>query len=61
MNGLGIVVVGLFSLCAAAPDVPLLLLDLTSFHVEGRQTIAVAACARERAVARCVEGGWCNE
>jgi len=61
MNGLGIVAFGLLTLCAAAPDVPLLLLDLTSFHVEGRQTIAVAACARQRAVARCVEGGWCDE
>ena len=61
MNGLGIVVFGLFTLCAAAPDIPLLLLDLTTFHIEGRQTMAVASCARERAVARCVEGGWCDE
>lgn len=61
MNGLGILAIGMLTVCAAAPDLPLLLLDLTSFHVEGRQTIAVAACARERAVARCVVGGWCDE
>lgn len=58
MNALGIIALGLFAFCAAAPSVPLLVLDLIDLHaVHGEATLDAASCARERARERALHRG----